>query len=369
MSGNPTGPVTVATARNAAYGDSLARLFEFAGHDVGREYYFNDAGRQVDLFGESLKARAAGAEPPEDGYQGAYVAEVAAELGLGPDADVRRLGAGRHRRDDRPDPDDPRALPVLVRLLVPGAVAVRERGGAARDRPRPGRGARLRATTGRCGCARPPWATTRTACSSARDGSFTYVAGDLAYVADKLERGFDTAVYVLGADHHGYIGRLKAAAQTLGYDPARVDVQIYQLVRLRRGQDVEAGRADRDARRPARRDRRRRGPLRARAARARPADRARPRPAHRPERREPRLLLPVRPRPDRRDPAPGRRRRRGRARPGVDARAGRGASWSRRWPSSPDWSPRPPSGAARTGSPATPRTRRRPSTSSTSSAR
>ena len=64
------------------------------------------------------------------------------------------------------------------------------------------------------------------------DGTYTYVAGDLAYIADKLDRGFDTAVYVLGADHHGYIGRLKAAAQTLGYDPARVDVQIYQLVRL-----------------------------------------------------------------------------------------------------------------------------------------
>jgi arginyl-tRNA synthetase len=67
------------------------------------------------------------------------------------------------------------------------------------------------------------------------DGTHTYVAGDLAYVADKLERGFDTAVYVLGADHHGYVGRLKAAAQALGYDPDRVDVQIYQLVRLRDG--------------------------------------------------------------------------------------------------------------------------------------
>ena len=70
--------------RNAAYGDSLARLFEFAGHDVGREYYFNDAGRQIDLFGESLRARARGEEPPPDGYQGEYVAEIAAELALAP---------------------------------------------------------------------------------------------------------------------------------------------------------------------------------------------------------------------------------------------------------------------------------------------
>jgi arginyl-tRNA synthetase len=88
VSGNPTGPVTVATARNAAYGDSLARLFEFAGHDVGREYYFNDAGRQIDLFGESLRARAQGAEPPADGYQGEYVAAIAAEAGLDPQADA-----------------------------------------------------------------------------------------------------------------------------------------------------------------------------------------------------------------------------------------------------------------------------------------
>src|SRR5690348_200442 len=86
VSGNPTGPVTVGSARNAAYGDSLARLFSFAGHEVEREYYFNDAGRQVDLFGESLRARGRGEEVPEDGYQGEYVAAIAAELGLGPDA-------------------------------------------------------------------------------------------------------------------------------------------------------------------------------------------------------------------------------------------------------------------------------------------
>ena len=88
VSGNPTGPVTVGAARNAAYGDSLSRLFAFAGNDVSREYYFNDAGRQVDLFGASLRARARGEEVPEDGYHGEYVAEIAAGLGLPPDAPV-----------------------------------------------------------------------------------------------------------------------------------------------------------------------------------------------------------------------------------------------------------------------------------------
>src|ERR671936_544580 len=84
VSGNPTGPVTASTARNAAYGDSLARLFAFAGHQVEREYYFNDAGRQMDLFGASLRARARGEEVPEGGDQGAYIADIAAGLGLGP---------------------------------------------------------------------------------------------------------------------------------------------------------------------------------------------------------------------------------------------------------------------------------------------
>ena len=78
MSANPTGPITVASARHAAYGDSLCRILEHAGHDVEREYYVNDAGTQVRRFGESIRARARGEEPPEDGYRGDYVTELAA---------------------------------------------------------------------------------------------------------------------------------------------------------------------------------------------------------------------------------------------------------------------------------------------------
>ena len=80
VSANPTGPMTVASARGAAIGDSLARLLEFAGNEVEREYYINDYGTQVRLFGESIRARARGEEPPEGGYQGEYVAELAAEI-------------------------------------------------------------------------------------------------------------------------------------------------------------------------------------------------------------------------------------------------------------------------------------------------
>ena len=234
VSGNPTGPVTASTARNAAYGDSLARLFEFAGHDVQREYYFNDAGRQMDLFGASLRARARGEDVPEDGYRGAYIEEIARDLGLDPDApadewraagvavmveDIKRT-LGRFRAGfDRW---------FLERSLYEdGSVdraieAVRE-GGHTYEKD------------GALWLRSEELGDDKDRVLVRSDGTFTYVAGDLAYIADKLERGFDTAVYVLGADHHGYIGRLKAAARTLGYDPARVDVQIYQLVRLSEG--------------------------------------------------------------------------------------------------------------------------------------
>ncbi len=108
VSANPTGPITVASARHAAYGDSLARILEFAGHPVEREYYVNDAGGQIRLFGASLAARMTGGEIPEGGYQGEYVATLADRLaGEGLDsADTEALGAARDRADGRVDPGD-----------------------------------------------------------------------------------------------------------------------------------------------------------------------------------------------------------------------------------------------------------------------
>ena len=91
VSANPTGPITVASGRHAAYGDSLCRVLELAGHEVEREYYVNDHGTQVRLFGESIRARARGEEPPEDGYQGDYVAELAARIEGAADADPDEL--------------------------------------------------------------------------------------------------------------------------------------------------------------------------------------------------------------------------------------------------------------------------------------
>jgi arginyl-tRNA synthetase len=219
VSANPTGPITVASARNAAYGDSVARLLEFAGHAIEREYYFNDAGRQIDLFRASVEAIRRGKPPPEGGYQGSYMEDLARREGdpveamLGP---IRETLERFHIRFDTWKrevellAEVPSVLERIDSYEADGTLWARTTAhGDDKDRP-----------------------LVRSA-----DGSYLYFARDVAYVRDKFERGFDRAIYVLGADHHGYVARLKAAAAMLGYDPDRLEVLIYQLVHLtRRGQ-------------------------------------------------------------------------------------------------------------------------------------
>ena len=221
ISANPAGPLTVGSARNGAYGDSVARLLEFAGHNVEREYYFNDAGRQVDLFRASVEARRSGEELPEGGYQGEYINELAA-LRVDPVehmleairrevADFRiQIDTWRHQGEVEKEVAD--VLPRLDTYEAEGTIWARTSAyGDDKDRP-----------------------LVRSA-----DGSYLYFAADVAYVRDKLERGFDRAIYVLGADHHGYVGRLKAAAAMLGYDPERIEVLIYQLVHIVEGGETK----------------------------------------------------------------------------------------------------------------------------------
>ena len=217
VSANPTGPLTVASARHAAYGDSVARLLEFAGHDVEREYYYNDAGRQMELFRASVEARRRGEEPPAGGYQGEYVNELA-QLDVDPVEhmleEIRRevaefrIPIDTWRRQAEIEEKVADVLPKLDTYEAEGTLWVRTSTyGDDKDRPL------LRS----------------------EDGSYLYFAADVAYVQDKLERGFDLAIYVLGADHHGYVGRVKAAAAMLGYDPERIEGLIYQLVHIVEG--------------------------------------------------------------------------------------------------------------------------------------
>jgi arginyl-tRNA synthetase len=216
VSANPTGPATVGSARNAAYGDSVARLLELEGHHVEREYYFNDGGRQVDAFRASVEAVRRGEDPPEDGYLGAYVAELAQSEGDPVPLMMARIRETLERFRVRFDsfqlerelePEIPAAVASLDTYEAEGTVWARTSAhGDDKDRP----------------------------LVRSSDGSYLYFAYDVAYLRHKLER-FDRAVYVLGADHHGYVNRLKAAAAMMAYDPDRVEVLIYQLVHVTRG--------------------------------------------------------------------------------------------------------------------------------------
>jgi arginyl-tRNA synthetase len=217
VSANPAGPLTVGSARNGAYGDSVARVLEYAGHDVEREYYFNDSGRQIDLFRASVEARRRGEEPPEGGYQGEYINELAQVDGdpvehmlqeIKREVAEFRIPVDSWRRQVEVEAEIPEVLPKLDTYEAEGTLWARtSEFGDDKDRP----------------------------LVRSSDGSYLYFAADVAYVRDKLERGFDRAVYVLGADHHGYVGRLKAAAAMLGYDPDRIEVLIYQLVHIVEG--------------------------------------------------------------------------------------------------------------------------------------
>ena len=226
VSANPTGPLTVGSARNAAYGDSVARLLAFAGDEVEREYYFNDVGRQIDLFRESVEARRRGEEPPDEGYTADYVREIAAEPGDPVEHMVKviedellefRVPVDTWVRERDIDLEIPDVLPLVDTYEAEGTLWARTSAhGDDKDRP-----------------------LVRSA-----DQSYLYFARDVAYIRNKFERAFDRLMYVLGADHHGYIGRLKAAAAMLGYDPDRLEVLIYQLVYI-----VEGGAAKQSSKR------------------------------------------------------------------------------------------------------------------------
>ncbi|HEY6960557.1 MAG TPA: arginine--tRNA ligase [Gaiellaceae bacterium] len=219
VSANPTGPIVVSAARNGAYGDCVARLLEFGGHTVDREYYYNDAGAQMDRFRASVDALRRGEPVPEDGYRGEYVAALAADEG---DPVPKMLASIERSMDRFRIHFDSWALQSeleeqLAELLP--RVDTYEQDGA------------LWARSSAYGDEQD-WVIIR---SQDKGGTPTYRAADIAYLVDKLERGYDRAIYVLGADHHATARWYAAIARMLGYDPDRVEVLLYQFVHLTRG--------------------------------------------------------------------------------------------------------------------------------------
>jgi arginyl-tRNA synthetase len=222
VSANPTGPLTVASARNGAYGDSVARLLELGGHEVEREYYYNDAGAQMDRFRASVDAVRRGEEPPEDGYRGDYLTELAATPGDPVPPMLERIERTLERfrihfdswaRQSDLERRLPDFLPRLDTYERDDALWARSSAyGDDEDR------VLIR--------------------SPEQGGTPTYRAADVVYLADKLDRGFDRAIYVLGADHHGTRNWYAAVARMLGYDPERVEVLLYQLVHLTRSGEL-----------------------------------------------------------------------------------------------------------------------------------
>jgi arginyl-tRNA synthetase len=227
VSANPTGPLTVASARHAAFGDSLARILELAGNEVQREYYVNDAGSQVRKFGESIRSRARGEEPEE--YKGDYVAGLAERI---PDA-----------ADGDPDALAVRGVELMLediertlnRFRVHMDVFFSELSvedeidrvlGELPDTYESEGALWLRTTTD---------GDDKDRVLRRSNGELTYFATDIAHHAQKLAWGFDHSINVLGSDHHGYVKRIRSAWTKLGGEPDAYEVVIMQFVNLLEG--------------------------------------------------------------------------------------------------------------------------------------
>ncbi|GCE76330.1 arginine--tRNA ligase [Cellulomonas biazotea] len=245
VSANPTGPLHIGGVRWAAVGDSLARVLQASGADVTREYYFNDHGAQIDRFARSLVARALGQAAPEDGYGGSYITEIAEQVV----ADA--LAAGE---------PDPRTLPLdeateafrvrgvdlmfaeIKQSLHDFGVdfdvyfhedSLHESGAVDRAVERLRAGGHVFEQDGAVWLRTTDFGDDKDRVVIKSDGEGAYISGDIAYYLDKRERGFDRVLLMLGADHHGYIGRMMAVCAAFGDTPhVNLEILIGQLVNL-----------------------------------------------------------------------------------------------------------------------------------------
>jgi arginyl-tRNA synthetase len=240
VSANPTGPVTLASARWAAVGDSLARLLEAGGYHVTREYYFNDHGAQIDRFSRSLLAAARHEPTPEDGYPGEYIADIAAavvkehpEATALPDDEAReafrRYGVGIMFDEIKQ---------TLRDFRVPFDVYFHENdlyesGATERALARLRELGNIYEKDGAVWLRTQQYGDDKDRVIVRSDGHGAYIAGDAAYYLDKRERGFDRCLILLGADHHGYVGRMMALCAAFGDEPGvNLEIIIGQMVNL-----------------------------------------------------------------------------------------------------------------------------------------
>ncbi|MBJ7355165.1 MAG: arginine--tRNA ligase [Thermoleophilaceae bacterium] len=238
-SANPTGPMHIGHGRNAAYGDSLCRVLKYAGHEVSREYYSNDFGTQVERFGASIAARAAGSDVPEDGYQGEYIDAIAKSI----------PGAAGMTAEELQHVGVEKMLAMIGETLTRMGVEI-DVWFSERSLHQDDRFERAIETLREAGHIYEHddavWLRTselgddKDRVLRRSNGDYTYFATDIAYHQDKRQRGFDRLIDIWGADHHGYIQRMKAAYAALGGDPDTFEPVIMQLVNLtENGQRVQ----------------------------------------------------------------------------------------------------------------------------------
>ncbi len=245
ISANPTGPLHLGHTRWAAVGDALARVLRASGAEVSTEFYINDRGSQMDKFGASLMARAQGEMPPEDGYHGEYVAALAARvvelnpgvLDLSRDDQLQvfrdagyqlQLGEQRSELEEFRTQFDVWFSEISLHEIDEAGVSVVEHGF---DRLR--EQGHLYQADGATWMRTTDFKDDKDRVLVKADGELTYFASDTAYYVNKRERGFDRCIYLLGADHHGYVGRLQAMAACVGDTPGEhLEVLIGQLVKI-----------------------------------------------------------------------------------------------------------------------------------------
>lgn len=239
VSANPTGPIHLGGTRWAAVGDSLGRVLEAAGAEVTREYYFNDHGRQIDRFSNSLMAAAKGEPTPEDGYGGDYIQEIAQAV-VEKQPDVLSQDPETMQETFRSIGVDMMFSHIKESLHEFGTDfdvyfhenSLFESGAVDKAIQKLKDNGNLYENEGAWWLRSSNYGDDKDRVVIKSDGDAAYIAGDIAYVADKFDRGHDLLIYMLGADHHGYISRLRASAAAMGYESENVEVLIGQMVNL-----------------------------------------------------------------------------------------------------------------------------------------